>query len=327
MKLLVTGSEGSLMQWVIPLLRDGGHEILGVDNFARYGELKRQRDYEFERGDLNDADFTTEMVAQVDGVVQAAALIFGVGGFHRRPADILSGDVGLHGNVLRAMRDKGVEKIAYISSSMVYERCQRHPTPEEDAFEAQTPATDYGLSKLVGERLVIAFALQYGIKYTIWRPFNIITPYEVGEDEIGTSHVFADYIRNIVDEKRNPLPIIGDGEQIRCFTWIGDVARGVAENSFGNAAADDETFNLGNPEPVTMRELARLIHAEARNQDLLPADAGELEFETVEEFADDVKVRVPAVDKARECLGWEPTRKVADSVAECLRIKKERDAD
>ena len=60
MKILVTGSEGSLMQWVIPVLLKNGHSVLGVDNFARYGEIERQRNYDFIRGDLTDEEFVWE---------------------------------------------------------------------------------------------------------------------------------------------------------------------------------------------------------------------------------------------------------------------------
>ena len=149
MKILVTGSEGSLMQYVIPVLLKNGHEVVGVDNFARYGEIERDRDYEFVRGDLTDKSFVDSIMKGIDGVVQAAALIYGVGGFHKYPADIISKDSVLHQNILWAMVENNVKKISYISSSMVYERCHSHPSKEEDAFESVIPSTDYGLSKLV----------------------------------------------------------------------------------------------------------------------------------------------------------------------------------
>ena len=260
-KILVTGSEGSLMQYVIPVLMDQGYEVIGVDNFARYGEIERKRNYDFIRGDLTDVNFVDSLFngKKIDGVIQAAALIYGVGGFNKYPADILSKDIVLHQNILWAMKKYGVKKVTYISSSMVYERCINHPSKEEDAFNSLIPSTDYGMSKLVGEKLCIAFARQYGLKYTIWRPFNIITPHEVAEKEQGLSHVFADFIQNLLIEKKNPLPIFGDGEQIRCFTWIGDIANAIGKYSFLDKT-DNEIYNLGNPEPISMKDLARLIH-------------------------------------------------------------------
>ena len=317
MKILVTGSEGSLMQAVIPLLLEKGHTIRGIDNFARYGEIERERNYEFIRGDLTDTGFVDEITQGVDAVIQAAALIYGVGGFNKYPADILSKDIVLHQNVLWSMLKNNIKKVVYISSSMVYERCLTHPSKEADVDESLIPLTDYGLSKLVGERLSQAFAKQYGLNYTIWRPFNIITPYEKGEHEQGLSHVFADFIKEIVIEKKTDLPIIGDGEQIRCFTWIGDVARGIADFSFDDKA-QNEVFNLGNPEPITMKQLAEIIFEKAQERGLIEKSENGLEFQTTKSFQTDVIKRVPDVDKAKEILGWEPTLKIRESVERCL---------
>ena len=307
MRILVTGSEGSLMQFVIPFLIEAGHEVIGVDNFARYGVIERERNYEFVRGDLTDKGFVDRIMENVDGVIQAAALIYGVGGFHKYPADILSKDIVLHQNILWSMLKHGVEKIAYISSSMVYERCESHPSIESDAMDSIIPSTDYGLSKVVGERLCAAFAHQFNMKYVIWRPFNIITPHELAEKEQGMSHVFADFVKNLAVENKNPLPIIGDGEQIRCFTWIEDVAKLIADYSFADVT-NNEVYNIGNPEPITMKDLARLIH---RGPD-------PLEFVTVKEYHDDVTIRIPDVTKAQQDLGFQPTVKVAESVERCL---------
>ena len=317
MKLLVTGSEGSLMSSTIPFLLAEGHEVRGVDNVARHGLELEPRGYEFLQGDLTDAGFCDEVVAGMDGVMQAAAQIYGVGGFHAYGADILAQDVALQRNILQAMVRRDVEQIAYISSSMVYERCEVHPSREEDAEDAKIPATEYGLSKLVGERLTRAFAKQYGIAFSIWRPFNIITPHERAEREQGVSHVFADFIRAIVIEKREVLPIIGDGEQVRCFTWIDDVASAIAQHAFTQPAASG-TFNLGNPQPMTMKELALLIQRIARELGLIENTEQPLRFCSRKSYADDVRLRIPDVGKARAVLGWTPSVSVESSVRRCL---------
>lgn len=317
MKILVTGSEGSLMQQVIPFLVEQGLDVIGVDNLSRRGITTRHRNYEFIQGDLTNGTFVHELMRDISGVIQGAAMVYGVSGFHRSPADILSRDMILHQNVLWAMQRRQVGKIAYVSSSMVYERCSIHPSSEEMVMESLVPSTDYGLSKLVGERLTQAFHRQYGIKYVIWRPFNIITPYEEGEEEQGMSHVFADFIRNIVCLQKNPLPLIGSGKQVRCFTWIEEVASAIAAWSF-DKKTDNEDFNLGNPEPITMKELALLIYKTAQEMSLLPAEGRELAFETVEEYTDDVMIRVPNVAKAEELLGWTARIKIKESIRHCL---------
>jgi nucleoside-diphosphate-sugar epimerase len=231
-------------------------------------------------------------------------------------------DITLHDNVLRAAVKNGVKKVVYISSSMVYENCPQvigTPVAEDIVDNYPAPYTDYGLSKFVGERVSKAYLKQHGLKYTIWRPFNIITPYEKSEDEeVGISHVFADYIKNIVVEKKHPLPIIGDGMQIRCFTWIDEVAQAIADYSFIEKT-DNETYNLGNPEPISMRVLAEKIINIAANEYRLFPDYYPL-YETIGEYDNDVRVRIPDVSKAERKLGWKSQMKVDDSIRMCLKF-------
>ena len=316
MKVLVAGSEGSLMQWVIPYLIEEGYEVVGVDNFSRYGQIDRKRNYKFFQCDLTDQKAVEEVCKDVDAVIQAAAQIYGVRGFHKYPADILSKDVRLHQNLLWEALKRDMTRMVYISSSMVYERAKQVPVREEDVHEMQIPLTDYGLSKLVGERLCKAFKQQYDLDYTIWRPFNIITPYEKGEKESGISHVFADFIHKIVIDRQNPMEILGDGEQIRCFTWIDDVASALAKYSFLNITKC-EVFNLGNPEPVTMKELAQKIFEKVEQRGVI-ASSAKLTFNHKPIYNDDVRIRVPSIEKARSMLRWNPTVSLDEALDRCV---------
>lgn len=316
MKILVTGSEGSLMQWVIPRLVQSGHEVTGVDNFFRYGRIERERDYEFVEGDLTDESLIKDLLRGQDVVIQAAARIFGVKGFHKYPADILNRDVVLHQHIMWQAKEQAIEKVVYISSSMVYERCETVPSREEDVDEQRIPYTDYGLSKLVGERICRAFGQQYGLDYTIWRPFNIITPLEEAEEEQGIAHVFADFVQRLLVEKRNPMPILGDGEQIRCFTWIDDVASAIAGH-IEDPRTSGESFNLGNPTPTTMKELAHKIFDLGKKKGFdIPGET--LEFEYLPIYGDDVRLRIPSVEKANKVLGWRPKVSVDEALEMCL---------
>jgi UDP-glucose 4-epimerase len=325
-KVLVCGSEGSLMQAVIPKLIEDGHHVLGVDNLVRYGRrgIGGIDGYEFSRGDLTDRRFVYGVFAQFhpDYVIQAAARIYGVGGFNKHCADILGEDITLHNNVLLAAATYRTKRVVYISSSMVYENCPQDvdlPVSEDMPLRYPAPYTDYGLSKFTGERLSVAFFKQYGIPYTIWRPFNIITPYEKSEGEIGTSHVFADFFKHIVEEKRDVIPILGDGSQIRCFTWIDEVADAIAKHSF-SSATNGFAYNLGNQEPVTMRHLANRIHAlAAQNGFDVPKF---IRFERVGGYVNDVSVRIPDVSNAKKDLDWEAKVKLDDSIQKCLDYMK-----
>ena len=316
MKVLVTGSEGSLMQWVIPHLIKEGNEIVGADNLSRYGQIEKKRDYKFVQCDLTDKQSVKEVCKNIDVIIQAAAQIYGVRGFHKYPADILSKDVLLHQNLLYEALERNMTRMIYISSSMVYERAKQIPVCEDDVNEMQIPLTDYGLSKLVGERLCKAFKQQYNLDYTIWRPFNIITPYEKGEKEGGISHVFADFIRKIIKDKQNPMDIYGDGKQVRCFTWIDDVASAIAEYSFMDITKC-EVFNLGNPESITMEELALKIFKKAKKRGIID-NSSTLTFNHKPIYEDDVRVRIPSIEKARSMLHWTPTVSLNEALDRCV---------
>lgn len=316
MKVLVTGSEGSLMQAVIPVLLAEGHEVTGVDNFARHGRIDRSRAYAFVEGDLTDPATVDRVMQGVEGVIQGAATLYGGGAFHHYPASILSNDLTLHANILRAARRRGVARVAYISSSMMYERATRVPSAEEDAEQFGIPATDYGLSKLVGERMSRAFWQEFGLEYVLWRPFNIITPWERGDVQIGKSHAFADFIEAICVRRERAIPIIGDGEQVRCFTWIDDVAEAIARFSFRDEARND-AFNLGNPRPITMKELARAIFRRAQDRGLFPPDAA-LTFRPRPAIDGDVRRRIPDVAKVKRVFGWEARVDVDEALDRCV---------
>lgn len=325
--VLVAGSEGSLMQAVIPTLLAQGHTVIGADNFFRYGTVERERPYTFIQGDLCDEAFVEKIFTEhsIDYVLQAAARIFGVRGFHKYPADILSFDVRLHQNILASAKKHGVKRVAYISSSMVYERATSVPSKEEDADDMLVPLTAYGLSKLVGERLCRAYYAQHGLPYTIWRPFNILTPFERAEGEVGISHVFADFIDKLLIKKENPMDMLGDGKQVRSFTWIYEVAEAIGTYSFDDRTALG-TFNLGQynedgtAEATTMQELAQKIFDKGKERGILPADATLAITHRDDPLIQktDVRLRVPDSSHAHNTFGWQTKIKVDDALDRCI---------
>ncbi len=319
MKILITGSEGSLAQIVIPYLLKDGHEIVGVDNFARYGLIERERKYEFMTGDLGDTSVVQSIFDKhsFDAVFHFAALIFGVVGFHKRPADIIADNNLMTINLLKYGHEK-IKKFIYLSSSMVYECSMKWPHAEGDTEKITVMSTSYGLSKYIGERVAQSFHEQYGVNYVIWRPFNIVTPFEAPEEE-GFSHVFSDMVEKILVQKQSPVKVFGDGEQIRCFTNIYDVGDSLAKFSLREEATN-QIFNIGNTEPTTIKELAAKIVKIGKEYGLLPNDYV-LTFNHQSIYDDDVKKRIPDVTKIKDMFNWEATIKIDESLKEYIRHK------
>jgi nucleoside-diphosphate-sugar epimerase len=250
-------------------------------------------------------------------ILHAAALVYGVVGFHEKPADIIVNNNLMTMNLFKYAAGK-IDRFIYLSSSMVYERCLTVPHYEQDADQSAVMSTSYGLSKYIGERVAKAYNHQYGAKYVIWRPFNIITPFEQPEEE-GVSHVFADMIRKILIEKQQPLRIIGDGEQIRCFTNIFDVAEVIAKFSLDDRALNQE-FNVANKEPVTIKQLTEMIVNIGKTRGLLPNNF-DLTYEHLPAFADDVRKRIPDVEKMKETFGWTAKTTVRESLEQCIEYR------
>lgn len=303
------------MSAVIPHLLAAGHEVTGVDTCEKWGYQATRRKYRFITGDCANPDVVGPLIKGMNGVIQATATLAGVVGFHRRAADILTNDLAAHGTVLRLAAAAGVRRVVYISSSMVYEQCTTQPLAE-DSEGSRLPQTDYGLSKLVGERMSKAFWTQYGLPFTIWRPFNIIDPGEAGTDDPGVSHVFADFIHRLVIRQQNPLDILGDGLQVRSFAHVHEIGQAIARHSF-SPLTQNNIYNLGTPETTTMRGLAQKIFQKARERRMVRSE-GPLQFRTLPVVETDVKQRIGDFTKARRELNWKASISLDESIESCL---------
>jgi len=180
---------------------------------------------------------------------------------------------------------------------MVFERATEYPTTEEYVRDTPIPDSAYGFSKLAGEFYVNALHEEFGVPFTICRPFNAYGPGEMPEDEPGIAHMVPDLIRKVLSGQK-PLEIFGSGEQTRTITHIDDIADGVV-TAMSHPGGENEDFNISASEEMTVAEIARVIWEECG----LPP--GEFELEHLPTFRVDVQRRWPSVEKARRVLGWE----------------------
>jgi nucleoside-diphosphate-sugar epimerase len=189
---------------------------------------------------------------------------------------------------------------------MVFESTTHWPSSEGDQRLIPPPFSSYGFQKLAVEYFALAAWQQYKLPYTIIRPFNCVGIGErraLGEFQImsgnvalAMSHVVPDLIQKIL-KGQDPVRILGDGLQIRHYTYGGDLAKGIV-SSLLSEKAFNEDFNISTSIGTNVIELAQKIW-----QKIQP----EKEFRYVCEngFDHDVKKRVPSVEKARELLGFE----------------------
>jgi UDP-glucose 4-epimerase len=270
---------------------------------------------EFIRADLADREAARQAMRGVRACINLAARIGGIGYFHRLPATILSENNLIYSNTFEAAVEQKIERMIFVSSSMVFESAHSFPSREDELLKLPPPFTAYGFSKLVGEWYCRAFFDQYGLPYTICRPFNAIGPEEEAGEQVGEAHVIPDLIKKVLSGQ-SPLELLGDGKQTRCFTHVRDIARGIVD-ALESDKAVNEDFNLGISDEITMLELARRIHA-------LIAPERKFEVKYVPGFSSDIRRRVPDGTKAKRLMGWEPRISIDEGLRECVEAARGR---
>jgi nucleoside-diphosphate-sugar epimerase len=317
MKILITGSAGFIGSYVVREFLDAGWDVVGLDNFSKYGEVSVPHGdhprYHFERGDAKDLPRLRALLQDCDHFLAGAAMIGGIAYFHRLAFDLLAENERITAAAFEAAidahRHARLQKITVMSSSMVFENVTEFPTPEGAERRFPPPSSTYGFQKLACEYFAQGACQQYGLPYTIVRPFNCVgigerrarSDEEVysGDVRLALSHVVPDLVQKVL-KGQDPLHILGDGSQVRHYTYGGDLARGI-RLCVEHPAARNEDINLSTATPTTVLELARMIWDKIHG--------GHRPFRIVSEepFAHDVQHRSPCVEKARCLLGFEAT--------------------
>jgi nucleoside-diphosphate-sugar epimerase len=189
---------------------------------------------------------------------------------------------------------------------MVFENATVFPTPEGAQRTSPPPDSTYGFQKLACEYFALGAWQQYKLPYTIVRPFNCVGIGEAralnapailsGNIKLAMSHVLPDLVLKVLSGQ-DPLHILGSGEQVRHFTYGGDVARGI-RLALEDERAVNEDFNISTATSTTILELAELVWKKIN-------PGKPLRFHFDPPFPHDVQMRVPDVRKAREVLGFE----------------------
>jgi nucleoside-diphosphate-sugar epimerase len=316
-RVLVTGGAGTIGTAVVRrLVADPSWEVRVSDQ--RPAPQWMRESCEIHTGDLRDLDQARAATQGCSHVIHLAAIVGGIANFHKLPHTLTEVNNALYNAVVRAALDHDVERFVYVSSSMVFERAEKFPTPEDYIWDTPIPKSAYGFSKLTGEIYCRAAHDEHGLPYTICRPFNAYGPGEVPEDEPGIAHMVPDVIRKVLSGQR-PLQIFGDGTQTRTITHVDDIADGIV-TAMASPAGLNEDFNISAREEMTVAEIARIIW-EACGED---PEAFELEH--LPSFEVDVVRRWPDVSKAERLLGWRARIDVRDGIAQTVEWLRELSA-
>jgi nucleoside-diphosphate-sugar epimerase len=274
-------------------------------------------------GDAKDIALLKELLTDCDHLVAGAAIIGGISLFHELAYDLMSENeritAATFDAAIWAHREARLRKITVVSSSMVYESTSTYPTPEGEERRCSPPQSTYGFQKLATEYFAQGAWEQYKLPYTIVRPFNCIGIGEKralcdreimsGNVKLAMSHVLPDLVQKIV-KGQDPLHILGDGGQIRHYTYGGDLARGI-RLAVESEAAHNEDFNLSTATSTTVAELAEAVWRKIKGD-------APLRFVHDEPFLYDVQRRVPDVHKAIDVLGFKATTSLDEALDEII---------
>jgi UDP-glucose 4-epimerase len=328
-KVVVTGSAGFIGGYIVEELLNKGYQVVGVDNYSKYGPVKKSYDdnpnYELVVGDVQDVELMTRLLSDADHFIAGAALIGGISYFHTYAYDLLAQNERIIASsvdaAIAAKKNGGrLEKVTYMSSSMVFESTDRWPSKEGDERIVPPPLSSYGFQKLAVEYFAIAAWDQYKLPYTILRPFNCVgigesralgdVEIHSGNVQLAMSHVVPDLVQKVF-KGQDPLHILGSGEQVRHYTYGGDLARGIVL-SLDHPAALNTDFNMSTAQGHSVKQLAEVIWRKIKGPDV------PLNLVSDEGFEYDVAKRVPDVTKAKELLGFEATTTLEDMLDEVI---------
>jgi len=308
--ILITGVAGFLGSHLADALLARGHRVVGVDNLSHgslenISEAQRNPNFEFHQIDVCDVDALRKVAEGVSAIAHLAA--FKIPRYGKAIDTLLINSQGSH-NALQVAVEQNA-KFVLASTSDVYGKNPNIPFDEESEsiLGSSTVARwSYAVSKLYDEHLALAFADSYGIPVNVVRIFGSYGPRQNLTWWGGPQSVFIGAIL-----RGETIPIHGDGLQTRSFTYVSDTVGGIV--SVVENGTSGEIFNIGSTHEISILDLAKLIHrlsgsVQALDINMIPYDEiGGRRYE-------DVRRRVPNVEKAKRLLGFQAQVKLEEGL-------------
>jgi predicted glycosyltransferase/nucleoside-diphosphate-sugar epimerase len=290
---LVTGCAGFLGSHLCEALISRGHSVTGVDSFSDYyprsvkesnvAELRRAREFTLVEADIARASLE-EVLDGVDVVFHLAAQPGVRPSFGRGLSAYLRDNVHATQRLLEAVAGRGLSAFVYASSSSVYGDQDAYPAREDASLR---PVSPYGATKVITEQLAAAFWRSAGVPVVGLRYFTVYGPRQRPD------MAFARFVASALAGRK--LSVLGDGRQVREFTYVEDVVRAtVAAAETGERGA---VYNVGGGAPVSLLEAIRLL------EQLL---ACPLEVEHIQAGPGDPRRTEADITRAVRDLGYRP---------------------
>lgn len=293
---LVTGAAGFIGSHLCDRLLERGHTVIGLDSLivgrlANLETAKTSDKFTFLEQDV--AKITPSIIESVDWVFHLAGLADLVPSI-QNPAKYYHANVHGTFSLLEACRQASIQRFIYTASSTCYGIPEQYPTPENYPCLPRHP---YGLTKYLGEQLVLHWAQVYQFPALSLRLFNVYGPRSRTTGAYGA--VFGVFLAQKL--AGTPFTVVGDGTQTRDFTFVSDVVA-----AFIKAAESDivgEAINIGSGNPQSVLTLVKLLEGPITH---IPKRPGEPDCT----WGD--------IAKAQKLLGWQPQVSFPEGVSQML---------
>lgn len=319
MKVLVTGAAGFIGFHLTLALLEQNNEVVGIDNLNDYydpalkklrldeiGKHSKSSNFEFIKSDISDRAFMAELFAKrsFDVVVNLAAQA-GVRYSLENPHVYIESNIIGFMNILEGCRNSKVKHLVYASSSSVYGMNVKQPFSTKDRVDY--PISLYAATKKSNELMAHTYSHLYKIPTTGLRFFTVYGPY--GRPDMAY-YKFTKAILN-----GDPIDVYNHGMMKRDFTYIDDIVEGLIRvidkipahnvNKYSNANPPYKLFNIGNNNPVTLRDFITAIEdscGKKANENLLPMQQG------------DVPITYADINDLTDELGFQPKTDIVDGI-------------
>ncbi|MFH0818680.1 MAG: GDP-mannose 4,6-dehydratase [Patescibacteria group bacterium] len=313
MNILITGSAGFIGFHTAKKLLERGDNVIGIDNFNDYYDvsLKEARNkiletfpnfklYRLDFSDLKRLEqvFKSEKIEKICHLGAQAGVRYSLENPHAYEITNISGTL----NLLEMARNYKIKDFVFASSSSVYGDNKKVPFSESDNVD--NPISIYAATKKADELMAYTYHHLYGLNCTGLRFFTVYGPW--GRPDMA----LFKFIKLITAGKE--IPVYGNGQHKRDFTYIEDIISGVLsaiDNPFGY-----EIINLGNNQPITLKYFIEIIEKELNqkaSKKMLPKQPGDVD----ETYAD--------IIKAKKLLNYEPKTSIEDGVKKFIEWYKE----
>jgi len=303
MRVLVTGGAGFIASHLADHLLEGGHTVIALDDLStgRYSNVEHllgRPNFEFVLGSILNPDVVDDVVGRCEAVFHLAAAV-GVELIVNQPLRSLATNIRGSEIVFEKANKYGT-RVLVTSSSEIYGKNRSDRLHEDDDRILGSPLKSrwaYSEAKAIDEILAYTYWKEKGLPTVIVRLFNTVGPRQTGAYGMVIPRFVAQALRH------EPITVYGDGNQTRCFCYVGDIVRALAA-LLAHPDAYGKVFNLGSDEEISVRALAEMIRDEVGSRSTIEYVAYE---DAYEEGFEDMARRVPDTRRARDLVGFTPT--------------------